>query len=92
MIRAANGLRTAGKVMEVAEISVELGRDQRVWVDVFDATGRRVAALADGERRNAGTASWPWTPVGGRAASGTYFWRARGEDGSSVSGRVVVVR
>lgn len=72
--------------------TVELGRDQRVWVDVFDATGRRVAALADGERRNAGTASWPWTPMGGRAASGTYFWRARGEDGSSVSGRVVVVR
>jgi hypothetical protein len=75
-------------------LAVELAREQQVWVEVFDASGRRVATLASGERYPAGTARWPWSPGWGDGAartSGTYFYRVRTADGSQASGRLVAV-
>ncbi len=74
-------------------LAVELARGQRVWVEVFDASGRRVVALANGERYEAGTARWPWSPGWGERArvSTTYFYRVRTEDGSRAGGRLVEI-
>ncbi len=76
-------------------LAIELAREQRVWVDVFDAAGRRVATLADGVRCASGRTRWPWSAAWsgrGAAASGTWFYRVRTEDGSHASGRIVTVR
>lgn len=76
-------------------LAVELARDQRVWADVFDASGRRVATLAAGDLRTRGLARWAWSPQWSRpglSSSGTYFYRVRTEDGASASGSVVIVR
>ena len=76
-------------------LTAELARDQRVWLDVFDAGGRRVASLADGVPAPRGRNEWVWSPDwkhGGASASGTYFYRLRTEDGSRSQGRVVIAR
>jgi len=76
-------------------LSLELAREQRVWAEVYDATGRRVASLADGTRVAAGVTRWPWAPewsLGRRPASGFFFYRVRTEDGSSARGRITTIR
>lgn len=76
-------------------LALELAREQRVWAEIFDASGRRVATLADGATLARGVSRWPWSPAWSRPAggsSGTFFWRVRTEDGSVAGGRVVVAR
>lgn len=70
-------------------VRLELARPQRVWAEVYDATGRRVATLSAGEACPSGTVSWPWI-ARDAARAGTYFYRARTEDGASASGTIVV--
>jgi len=76
-------------------LSVELAREQSLWVEVFDASGRRLGTLAAGDRYSAGVVSWPWSPLWAqpaRPASGTYFYRVRNEDGASAGGRFTILR
>jgi len=76
-------------------LSVELAREQSLWVEVFDASGRRVGTLVDGGRYAPGVVSWPWSPQWSdpsRPASGAYFYRVRNEDGGSASGRFTILR
>ncbi len=76
-------------------LTIDLAREQRVWVEVFDPAGRRVATLAEGTLCARGRTRWPWSAawgVRGATASGTWYYRVRTEDGSHASGRVVMVR
>ncbi len=76
-------------------LSLELARGQRAWGAIFDASGRRVATLAEGAALPRGVSRWPWSPEWSRPtgrASGTYFYRFRTEDGSTATGRVAIVR
>jgi len=76
-------------------LAVELAREQRLWVEVFDAAGRRLDTLAGGTRFDPGVARWSWSPVTQRVsgpASGTFFYRVRSEDGSLASGRFTSLR
>ncbi len=76
-------------------LAVELARGDRVWLEVFDAAGRRVSTLAAGEWRPAGVTRWLWAldpSSPGARASGSYFYRVRTADGSSAGGSVIVVR
>ncbi len=76
-------------------LAVELARDQTLWLEVYDAAGRRVSTLAAGEWCRSGVTRWPWVQdaagPGGRA-SGTYFYRVRTGDGASAGGRITVAR
>jgi hypothetical protein len=73
-----------------ASISFALERPGRASVDVFDAAGRRVANLFDGEREaGAHVLSWGGRDDAGRpVASGVYFVRLRAE-GQTRMARVV---
>jgi hypothetical protein len=73
------------------QFSLELAREQRVWVDFYDASGRRVASLADGTQVTAGVTRWSWAP-GRLAVSGSFFYQVRTEDGSSARGRFTTIR
>jgi len=76
-------------------LAVELAKGQRVWAELFDASGRRVSTLANGERQSQGLTRWSWSPTSsqpGRSSNGIYFYRVRTEDGSTTSGSVVIVR
>jgi hypothetical protein len=64
-----------------ASISFTLDRPGRAAVDVFDAAGRRVTKLLDGER-DAGAHVLSWSgrdDAGRRVASGVYFVRLRAD-------------
>ncbi|MGH2571168.1 MAG: FlgD immunoglobulin-like domain containing protein, partial [bacterium] len=64
-----------------ASISFALDQPGRASVDVFDAAGRRVAKLLDGER-DAGAHVLSWSgrdDAGRRVASGVYFVRLRAQ-------------
>jgi hypothetical protein len=82
---------TTGRIV----LRLELARPERVWAEIFDATGRRIASLADGATHPAGIVSYPWSPEGSRAdraTSGVYFYRVRTGDGSAAAGIIVTVR
>ncbi len=77
----------------VTMLAIELAREQHVWAEVFDAGGRRVAMLADGERLPRGVTRLPWVVGAGSArATGTYWYRVRTDGGERASGSVVVIR
>ena len=76
-------------------LDVELARPDRVWVELIDAAGRRVAELASGEMRPAGVSRWPWSVdwLGPRrAASGVLYYRVRTADGSRAQGAITIIR
>ncbi|HMB69587.1 MAG TPA: T9SS type A sorting domain-containing protein, partial [bacterium] len=78
-----NPLRAGG------HFTLAVDREQNVWVDVFDVTGRRMARLLDGvmtpgEARRVSAAGDRWP-------AGVYYVRAVGED-FTASRRFVVVR
>jgi hypothetical protein len=74
-------------------LSAELARPQRVWAEVYDTNGRRVAVPANGTPCLAGTVSWAWTPLQRAHAPGgsAYFYRLRTDDGSRAGGRITIV-
>jgi extracellular elastinolytic metalloproteinase len=72
-----------------ATLAVEVARTQAVRVEVFDALGRRVALVHDGEL--AAGARHALAVEAAALAPGAYVWRATGEDFSE-SGRLTVVR
>ena len=75
-------------------LSVELARDQRVWIEMFDASGRMLETIASGVPAQRGTSRWVWSPQwrAGGLRSGTYFYRVRTEDGAQFGGRAVFAR
>jgi T5SS/PEP-CTERM-associated repeat protein len=77
-----------------AAFHLDLPRDARVWLRVFDLTGREVALLCDREER-AGRHTYSLAGHGPRLASGVYFGlaRVRSEGAMEVRrARVCVVR
>jgi hypothetical protein len=69
---ASAGIAGAG----TTEIAVELPTRDHLMLEVFDAMGRRLATLADGEYE-AGYHPFTWQAVGPQGAlpAGTYFYR-----------------
>ncbi len=75
------------------ELQLAIPRDGQVRVDIFDARGRRVRALAIGEV-TAGTHTWTWNgqdDAGRALPSGLYLARATGLAGSA-STKLTLVR
>jgi hypothetical protein len=73
-------------------IGFDLPLPTRVWIDVFDITGRRVAQLADGRAFEAGRQSLEWDLIdryGRRVPAGIYLVRVDAGRDRAVS-RVVV--
>lgn len=71
-----------------------MGNGGPVKVDLFDARGRLVRVLQDGQL-GAGSHVLHWdgtTNSGGRAASGVYLARARSADGSTSTQRMMLVK
>jgi subtilisin family serine protease len=77
----------------VTTIRFELSRPAHVRVDVFDAAGRRVSRLADGELESGShTAVWNGTDDNGtRVASGVYVYRVSA-GGTVRSGTMVLLK
>ncbi len=68
----------------VTSISFYLPREGPVFLDVFDATGRLVDVVIDGEVYGAGVSTVSWTAEDGRGArlsAGVYFYRLRTDQG-----------
>ncbi len=72
-----------------ARMTLSVGRDQNVRVEVYDALGRRVTVLFDGRIEK--NALQPLTVSGSALAGGVYLLRAIGETGNETR-RVAVVR
>lgn len=75
-------------------IALSLERAQNVRLNIFDAQGRLVRTLHDGALA-AGRNEMKWDgrdDRGLQAASGIYFSRAQGEDGSVKSDRMMLVK
>lgn len=73
-----------------ARVALRLTSDRRqeVEVAVFDLRGRRVATLADGKFIESGETTFIWDGAadsGAPSASGTYFFRARGDRWTEVA-------
>jgi hypothetical protein len=65
---------------ETTLLRFALPAEERVWIDIYDVAGRRVACVAAGEPFPPGThsVSWDGRESGGRAAAaGVYFLRLR---------------
>lgn len=76
-------------VVNEAHFFVNLPQAGSASLDVFNADGRRVASLLDGDL-SAGAHQAVWN-LGSDVASGTYFYQAR-LNGRVTSGRVVAIR
>lgn len=72
-------------------VTVHLSLDKGHEIDlcVFDLTGRKIIELSDNERLTSGSHSFIWNTTG--VEPGIYFYKLN-VDGSSVGGKIVVVR
>ncbi len=75
-------------------ISFDLPRSERVSLDIFDITGRRVRSLIRGETLEAGSRAVIWNgrdESGRQAATGVYFYRLRAGEFTD-TGRMLMIK
>lgn len=70
-------------------ISYQLNSNQRVRLEVFDVTGRKVAVLVDGERKPVGTHQVYFDGSG--LSSGVYFYRLQ-TDGQTLTKKMLLMK